>query len=116
MKKYIKDMIKALNKKSEIQITDLRNEKIGQITELLLNAHDQRKIIVNAADYSDVKIFCLALYEAIAKGKIFVFRSAASFVKCVGGISDQPLLKKSDMIVEENPNGGIVVIRDSVKA
>ena len=113
LKEYIEEKSEGRIGKDEvlsIGLNDFRNEKIGQITELLLNAHDQRKIIVNAADYSDVKIFCLALYEAIAKGKIFVFRSAASFVKCVGGISDQPLLKKSDMIGEENPNGGIVVV------
>ncbi len=42
--------------------------------------------------------------------KTFVFRSAASFVKCVGGISDQGLLNKEEMIQEANPNGGIIVV------
>ncbi|MCR4632647.1 MAG: hypothetical protein K5648_00800 [Erysipelotrichaceae bacterium] len=113
LKEYIEEKSEGRIKKEEvlsIGLDDLRNERIEEIEKNLLSAHDQTKIIVNAADYSDVKIFCLALYKAIEKGKIFVFRSAASFVKCVGGIGDQPLLEKKDMILEENPNGGIVVV------
>ena len=73
-------------------------------------AKDQKKIIVNAATDDDVRYFCRCLYQAISTDKTFVFRSAASFVKCVGGISDQGLLNKEEMIQEANPNGGIIVV------
>ena len=39
---------------------------------------DFNKIIVNAVDYADLKVFCVALFRAMKKGKLFMFRSAAA--------------------------------------
>lgn len=39
-----------------------------------------------------------------------MFRTAASIVKVMGGVSDQPLLTKEQMVVKESTNGGIIVI------
>lgn len=113
LKDYIEEKSEGKISREEVwsvSLEDLREERIDQILELLLKAEDQRKIIVNAADYSDVDLFCLALYKAIEKGKVFVFRTAASFVKCVGGISDRDLLRRSDMIQEETENGGLILV------
>ena len=71
------------------------------VEELLLGVHDFNKVCVNAIDYADVKVFCVALYRAMSKGKRFTFRTAAGFVKVVGGITDQPLLTRRDMVVKE---------------
>lgn len=35
-----------------------------------MNVRGFNKIIVNAVDYADVKVFCVALYRAMAKGKV----------------------------------------------
>ena len=93
-----------------ITIEELRNGDLDGIEGKLVAAEDYRRIAVDAADYTDVKVFCTALYRAIRKGKVFVFRSAAGFVKCMGGISDQDLLKREDMIGEETGNGGLIVV------
>ena len=93
-----------------ISLDLLRGLKIDEITALLQGVHDFNKVCVNAVDYCDVKVFCIALYRALAAGKNFMFRTAAGFVKCVGGISDQPLLTRQDMIVKETDMGGIVVV------
>lgn len=71
---------------------------------------DFNKIVVNAIDYVDVKIFCVALYRAMAKGKTFMFRTAAAIVKVMGGVSDQPLLTREQMVVKETDSGGVIVI------
>lgn len=69
------------------------------------------KVCVNAIDYCDVKVFAVALYRAMAKtGKSFMFRTAAGLVKVMGGISDQPLLTRKDMMVKETGSGGVVVV------
>ena len=68
------------------------------------------KVIVNAVDYADVKVFCTALYRAMAKGKVFMFRTAAAIVKVMGAVTDQPLLTREQMVVKETTNGGIVVV------
>jgi uncharacterized protein YgbK (DUF1537 family) len=61
-------------------------------------------------DYVDVKVFCIALYRAIAKGKNYMFRTAAALVKVIGGVTDQPLLTRKEMVTTETSNGGIVVV------
>lgn len=93
-----------------ISLEDLRSLHIDQIEQQLLCADHFQKIIVNAADYVDLKVFCIALYRAMAKGKLFLLRSAASIVKVLGGISDQPLLTREKMITTANTNGGIIVV------
>ncbi|MGI6107131.1 MAG: four-carbon acid sugar kinase family protein [Lachnospiraceae bacterium] len=93
-----------------VSLEDLRAGKIDSIRDQLLSVRDFGKVCVNAIDYCDVKVFCIALYRAMAAGKTFLYRTAASFVKVVGGISDRPLLTRKDMVTAENGNGGVVVV------
>ena len=44
------------------------------------------------------------------KGKNFMFRTAAAIVKVMGGVSNQPLLTREQMVVKETDNGGIIVV------
>lgn len=93
-----------------IALEDLRAESYDKIEAQLLAVKDFGKVAVNAIDYCDVKVFCVALYRAMAKGKRFLFRTAAALIKVIGGIPDQPLLTRRDMVTAETPNGGIVVV------
>ena len=95
-----------------ISLEDLRSLNYDKIEAQLEAVENFGKIVVNAIDYVDVKIFCVALYRAMAKGKHFMFRTAAAIVKCIGGISDKPLLTRKEMVkdAESNTNGGIVVV------
>lgn len=93
-----------------ISLYSLRNGEINVIKHQLLEVKDFNKIIVNALDYQDVAVFCTALYQAMAEGKNFIFRTAASFVKVLGGIPDKPLLTRKDMIQKETNHGGIIVV------
>ena len=80
------------------------------IEEKLLSVRGFNKVCVNAVDYVDIKVFCVALYRAMRRGRRFLFRSAAGLVKVMAGVSDQPLLMRSDMITKETKNGGVVVV------
>lgn len=93
-----------------IALEDLRAQAYDKIEAQLLAVKDFGKVAVNAVDYCDVKVFCVALYRAMAKGKRYLFRTAAALVKVIGGISDQPLLTRQDMVKKETSNGGIVVV------
>ena len=46
----------------------------------------------------------------MAKGKVFMFRTAAAIVKVMGGVSDQPLLEKEQMVRANELHGGIIVV------
>ena len=113
MPEYIEEKTKGAYKAENvtcISLEDLHNMDIDKIENLILNVHDFNKIIVNAVDYADVKVFCVALYRAMAKGKVFMFRTAAAIVKVMGGVSNQPLLTRKQMVTKETENGGIIVV------
>ena len=93
-----------------ISLDELRNVKIDEVTEKLLKVNNLGKIVVNAIDYCDLKVFAIALYKAMKQGKNYMFRVAAAIVKVVGGISDKSLLTRKDMVIKETSNGGIVVV------
>lgn len=95
---------------TSISLEDIRALDIDKIVDQLMQVRDFHKIVVNAVDYVDVKIFCVALYRAMAQGKHFMFRTAAAIVKEIGGISSQPLLTREQMITKETANGGVIVV------
>lgn len=110
---YVEEKTKGAYKAENvtcIALEDLRALNIDKITEQLTNVKDFNKVCVNAIDYCDVKAFCVALYRAMAAGKSFMFRTAAGFVKVVGGVTDIPLLTRKEMVVKETDNCGIVVV------
>jgi len=113
MPEYIEEKTKGEYKASDvtcISLEDIHNKDIDKIEAQLMEVKDFNKIIVNAVDYADVKVFCVALYRAMAKGKVFMFRTAAAIVKVMGAVTDQPLLTREQMVVKETTNGGIVVV------
>ena len=81
-----------------ISLDDLRAGAIDKITQQLMDVRNFDKVCVNSIDYCDVKTFCIALYRAMSRGKRFLFRTAAGFVKVVGGISDRPLLTREELL------------------
>lgn len=93
-----------------ISLQDIHDMAYDRIEAQLMAVKDFGKVIVNAIDYADLKVFCTALYRAMARGKIFMVRTAASLIKVMGGVTDQPLLTRAQMVVSETDNGGIIVV------
>jgi uncharacterized protein YgbK (DUF1537 family) len=98
-----------------ISLESLRSLDIETIEQQLLEVEDFNKVIVNAVDYADVKIFTIALIRAMDKGKNFMFRSAAALTKVIGGVSDKNLLTREEIMSEDSNNGGLVIIGSHVK-
>ena len=98
-----------------ISLQDLRDCEIDKITNQLISVHSFNKIIVNAIECIDVKVFCIALCKALQLGRRFIFRSAGSVCKVIGGVKSRPLLTKKDLVLPGNTNGGIVIIGSHVK-
>lgn len=113
MPDYVEEKTKGAYKAEDvtcISLEDIHNADIDKMEAQLMGVTGFNKIIVNAIDYVDVKVFCVALYRAMAKGKVFMFRTAAAIVKVMGGVTDQPLLTREQMVVKETANGGIIVV------
>lgn len=113
LKKYIEEKTEGRFKAEDvcsISLESIRNLEVQEITEKLKGVNDFGKIIVNIESYDDLKIFVLALYRAMASGKRFIGRTAASIVKVMGGVEDIPLLTGDDLCDKENHKGGLVMI------
>jgi len=98
-----------------ISLESLRKLDIDAITAQLMGVEGFNKIIVNAVDYVDVKVFAIALARAMKAGKEFIIRGAAAISKVLGGVPDKPLLTKAELIPEENANGGILIVGSHVQ-
>lgn len=97
-----------------ITLDELRAADFGGIENKLLSARGFNKVIVNAAGYPDVKVFTVSFLRALAKEKEFIFRSAASAVKVLGGVTDRPLLTKAELIESGNSHGGVILVGSHV--
>jgi uncharacterized protein YgbK (DUF1537 family) len=118
MGEYVEEKTKGKYKKEDyiyITLSDLRSCNYDIITQKLLSVSGFNKVIVNAVDYIDVKIFVIGYIRSLIAGKEFIFRSAAALPKVLGGVSDVPLLKKDQLIDKRNKNGGIVIIGSHVQ-
>lgn len=108
-KKYTKESI------TYISLEELRAYDYAGIYDKLMKISRFNKVVVNAVDYYDVKIFVTALLSALEDGKNYLFRSAAALTKVIGGISDKPLLTREELVNTQNKNGGIIIVGSHVK-
>jgi uncharacterized protein YgbK (DUF1537 family) len=92
-----------------LSLDDIRCGGPGHVARIVQNLPRGTFCIVNAADYRDLAVFVLALLEAEAKGKKFLFRSAASFVATRLGLEARPLLSAKEICDLDTNVGGLVV-------
>lgn len=92
-----------------IRADDLRNMQVEKIERQLNHIQGFDKVCVNAVCEDDLVVFCIALLKSIGKGQTFLFRSAASLVKVLGGIEDRPLLCHDELVQKESCGGVIIV-------
>jgi uncharacterized protein YgbK (DUF1537 family) len=92
-----------------ISIEDLRKGGPESVTTILTTLHKGKYYVVNAASYRDLEVFVQGLLAAEARGKTFLFRTAASFVQVRTGIFPRPLLTHSDLQLPP-AGGGLIVV------
>lgn len=115
---YVEEKSQGVYKKKDciyISLEELRGLQYELITEKLVSARNFQKIIVNAMDYIDVKIFCICWFRAMKLGKTYLARSAAALPRVAGNIRPIPLLTRKDLIPEQDKNGGIIIIGSHVQ-
>lgn len=72
-------------------------------------------VVVNVAGYGDLTAFVLGLLDSEARGKRFLYRTAASFVRVRAGQAPRPLLTAADVYAASGTSsmpreGGLVVV------
>lgn len=96
LKKYIHEKTEGRFKEDEvvdISLEELSDVRINEIVSKLKAVEHFNKIIVNAVNDEQLIVFCIALYRAISKGKNYLFRTAASFVRVLAGMARKNYLE-----------------------
>ncbi len=94
-----------------IGLENLRKGGPAYVAEFLQSVSGGKTIVLNAADYKDLEVFVLGLLEAEEKGKRFLIRSSASYVRVRGGIAARPFLTPSELASPASSHhGGLVVV------
>lgn len=115
LKEYVEEKTKGRFKAKDcisITIDDLKAYDKTRILDKLNSAHDFQKIIVNANCIEDLITF-VHVFEKV-KDKSFLFRCAASLVKCLGHITSIPFLTKSECVDLHNGKGGLILVGSHV--
>jgi len=97
-----------------IPLDMLKAKDYDGIADILCQCENFRKVIVNAKEYDDLRVFAVAFEKALEKGKRFLFRSAAAMVKVLGAVSDQDLLTSKQLRDSDNKNGGLIIVGSHV--
>lgn len=93
---------------ASIALEDLRQDGPQQVARRLLALPHGAVCVVNACSYRDLEVLVLALLDAEAQGRRYLYRTAASFVRVRAGIEPQALLTSADLDLPSGP-GGLVV-------
>jgi len=92
-----------------ISLDDIRQGGPERVLERLLPLCDGAICAVNAVSYRDMEVFVQGLLTAEARGKRFLYRTAASFVRVRAGLEPRPLLTQADLGLPES-GGGLIVV------
>ena len=96
-----------------VSIDVIRKQGPSGVRDILEKAAEGRVIAVNAVSYQDLAVFVAGLLDAEDRGKRFLFRTAASFVRVRGGIEDRSLLAATDMAeatTGARQGGGLILV------
>jgi uncharacterized protein YgbK (DUF1537 family) len=92
-----------------ISIETIRHTGPDGVADLLAALHDGGICVINAAAERDLAVAALGILQAEARGKRFLYRTAASIVPLRAGISPRPLLAHADLDLPA-AGGGLIVI------
>ncbi len=93
-----------------ISIEDIRKGGPDKVIKKLLAVPYKGACIVNAVSYKDVEIFTDGLLKARYRGKRFLYRTAASFVRVRTGTEPMDtLLSRKELVSDENTGGLFIV-------
>lgn len=100
----------TVDRVASITLATLRHVRGAErVRDQLLGLPRGTYVVVNAAAYGDLEVFVHGMLLAEARGRAFVGRTAASFVRVRAGVTPQPLLDGPALRGTEG-KGGLVVV------
>jgi uncharacterized protein YgbK (DUF1537 family) len=123
---WVQEKSRGLWSAAQVQSVSLDVVRAGptEVCRRLQDVQGAVPVVVNAATYGDLASFVLGLLEAEARGKRFLYRTAASFVRVRAGLGPAPLLNAAQVYAAcalgdraaPAVRGGLVVVGSHVPA
>ena len=99
----------------KVSLDDIRQGGPERVTEVLLEVPDQSACFVNCVSYRDMEVVVRSLFEAEKRGREFLYRTAASFVRTSNGVEAQLGLLTKEELVTGNETGGLFLVGSYVE-
>lgn len=94
-----------------VTVADIREGGPDVVAGRLHDLPKDAVCIINSVTLRDQEVFVAGLLAAQAKGKQFIYRTAASFVQIRLGLETRPILTKTDLgISNDRAGGGLIVV------
>ncbi len=110
LKKWVEEKTGGRIRADDVLSISLETIRTGgpeAVTEILMNASKRTIVVINAAGYEDLEIVGLGISKAEEKGKSFLYRCSASFIKARGGFDDKSLLTVDELLPGSGP--GLII-------
>lgn len=88
---------------------------VDQYVERITELEDNRCVAVDSTSYDELRIFAQALLKAVANGKRFYLRSAASIVSALAALPPQPVDPAEMWRMRRSDGPGAVVVGSHVR-
>lgn len=92
-----------------ITISEIRDGGAERVAERLLELENRTYCVFDAITERDIEVLTLAILQAEAQGKHFLYRTAASFAAIRAGIALRPLLTNEELVTKRL-GGGLTVV------
>jgi uncharacterized protein YgbK (DUF1537 family) len=113
LKKWVEEKTNgavAYNQVYSVSIDDIRLGGPEKVAAVLGSVPDSSACIINAVSYRDMEVVVAGLLKAQSKGKRFLYRTAASYVRVRVGISSAKGLLPREKLASDHPTGGLFIV------
>lgn len=93
-----------------LDAAQVRTHEPAYVRDLLMGVEGGRPVVVDAVEYADLERMVAGLLEAEGRGKRFLYRTGASFLRVRAGIAPRPLLEREELLDTPVPAGGLVAV------
>ncbi|WNZ22374.1 four-carbon acid sugar kinase family protein [Leptolyngbya sp. NK1-12] len=111
---YVEEKTQGRIKANQVERFLLQDIRSG-VLERLMQLHDNQCVVVDAETQADMDRFAADVLRATARGKRFLFRSAASLLTALAALPPQPVAPEAMASYTRNNKPGAVIVGSHVK-
>jgi uncharacterized protein YgbK (DUF1537 family) len=111
---YVEEKTGGRIKATDVEQFLLADVRSGSL-DRLMQLHDNQCVVVDAETQADLNQFAADVLTAVARGKRFLFRSAASLLTALAALPSQPVAPEAMATYTRNGQPGAVIVGSHVK-